>query len=150
MIARPSILFVCRDNAGLSLMAEAVAMHVSARVRAFSAAAGAPAPVDGAALEALHHAHIPADGLSSKPVELFALSGAPRVDLVVTLVDEAHRAARRLPWMHLMRLRTWHFEDVARQADPQARRVGYRRLLPDLRAAVTALLVREDGFASAA
>lgn len=150
MIARPSILFVCRDNAGLSLMAEALTMHLSARVRAFSGAAEAPAPVDVAALEALHHEGIAADGLSSKPLELFGLSGAPRVDLVVALVDEAHRVARRLPWMHPLRLRSWAFEDVSRQGDAHQRRLGYRRLLPDLRAAIAGLVEREEGFASAA
>ncbi|MDQ0506398.1 arsenate-mycothiol transferase ArsC [Xanthobacter agilis] len=143
MITRPSILFVCRDNAGLSLMAEALTMHIYARVRAFSAATALAGPVDGAALDCLERDGVAIDGLSSKPVELFGLSGAPRVDAVVALVPDAHRAARRLPWMHLLRLRGWGFEDVARLPDPQERRRAYRRMMPELRAAICALVERD-------
>ena len=148
MITRPSILFVCRDNAGLSLMAEALTMHLYARVRAFSAATAFAAPVDLAALDSLEREGVATNGLSSKPVEVFALSGAPRVDAVVALEEGAHRAARRLPWMHLLRLRGWGFEDVSRLPQPQERRRAYRRLLPELRDAITALV--EQDFAPAA
>ncbi|MFH3481123.1 arsenate-mycothiol transferase ArsC [Xanthobacter variabilis] len=148
MITRPSILFVCRDNAGLSLMAEALTMHLYARVRAFSAATAMAGPVDPVALECLEREGIATDGLSAKPAELFALSGAPRVDLAVALVEDAHRAARRLPWMHLLRLRGWGFEDITRVPDLKERARGYRRLLPELRAAITALV--EQDFAPAA
>lgn len=149
MISRPSVLFVCRDNAGLSLMAEALTMHLYAHVRAFSAATAAVAPVDPAMLECLEQKGVAADGLSSKPVELFALSGAPRVDAVVALVDDAHRAARRLPWMHLLRLRGWGFEDVSRLPEAPARRRAYHRLLPELRSAITALVERDLAPAAA-
>ncbi|MFG1479861.1 hypothetical protein V5F53_14565 [Xanthobacter sp. V4C-4] len=149
MIARASILFVCRDNAGLSLMAEALTTHLHAGVRAFSAAMSAPAPVDAAALDCLERCGIAVDGLSAKPVEVFGLSGAPRVDMVVALVDEAHRAARRLPWMHPLRLRGWGFEDVSRVSDAQQRRRAYRCLLPLLREAVATLVEQELAPAAA-
>lgn len=149
MITRPSILFVCRDNGGLSLMAEALTMHLYARVRAFSAATAIAGPVDPAALDCLIRDGVATDGLSAKPAELFALSGAPRVDAVVALVEDAHRAARRLPWMHLLRLRGWGFEDVTRLPDPRARAQSYRRLLPELRAAITALVERDFARAAA-
>jgi len=149
MISRPSVLFVCRDNAGLSLMAEALTMHLYARVRAFSAATTVAGPVDPAALDCLEREGVAIDGLSSKPVEVFALSGAPRVDAVVALVDEAHRAARRLPWMHLLRLRGWSFEDISRLPEPQERRRAYRRILPELRAAITALVEQDFALAAA-
>lgn len=151
MIAKPSILFVCRDNSGLSLIAEAVTISADNRVRAFSAAAQGTAPVDIAALECLHAAGIAADGLSSKPVELFSLSGAPRVDLVVAMVDEAHKALRRLPWTHLLRLQGWGMEDVSRLNDPHQRRLAYRRVLPRVQHAVKALVsAQTEGFAHAA
>jgi len=142
MIARPSVLFVCRDNAGLSLLAEAVTMHFYPHVRAFSGATAAPASVDPAALACLEEAGIASSGLGSKPVEVFGLSGAPRVDVMVALVEEAHRAARRRPWTHPLRLRGWGFDDVTTLRDPSERLAAYRRLLPDLREAVTALVER--------
>ncbi|MGE4373323.1 MAG: hypothetical protein AB7E29_10585 [Xanthobacter sp.] len=140
MIGRHSILFLCRDNAGVSLMAEAITMHVSARLnlnlRAFSAAAGPTAPVDVVALECLHEAGVPADGLSSKPLELFALSGAPRVDVVVPLVDGARHVTHAHPWLHRLRLRAMRFEDAALMVDAHARRLAYRTLLPVLHWAI--------------
>ncbi|MGQ3676015.1 arsenate reductase/protein-tyrosine-phosphatase family protein [Xanthobacter sp. TB0139] len=155
MIGRHSILFLCRDNAGISLMAEAIAMHVSARLnlnlRAFSAAAGQTAPVDVVALECLHEAGVPADGLSSKPLELFALSGAPRVDVVVPLVKGAHHVSTGHPWLHRLRLRAMRFEDAALMADAHARRLAYRNLLPALRQAILELAPLEGaGMAQAA
>lgn len=142
---RPSILFVCRNNAGLSLMAEAIAISAAgtARARAFSAAAAATAPVDMVALECLAEARLPADGLSSKPMELFGFSGAPRIDLVVAMVEDAHHALQRLRWQGLVRLKAWAFDDVSRLGDARQRRDAYRRLLPRLRAAVHALLDEE-------
>lgn len=140
---RPSILFVCRDNAGLSLLAEAVSINTHGHVRAFSAAADTTAPVDIAVLECLHAARVPADGLSSKPVELFGFSGAPRIDLVVAMVEEAHHTVQRLPWQGLVRLKSWALEDISRLMDVHQRRLAYRRLLPRLRAAIGALVEEE-------
>ncbi|WP_454917901.1 arsenate-mycothiol transferase ArsC [Xanthobacter sediminis] len=130
-------------------MAEALTMHLYVRVRAFSAAMATVRPVDPAMLECLEREGVAIDGLSAKPVEVFALSGAPRVDTVVALVDEAHRAARRLPWMHLLRLRGWGFEDISRLPEAQERRRAYRRLLPELRAAITALVEHDFALAAA-
>lgn len=142
LTGRPSILFVCRDNSGLSLLAEAIAIAAEAPVRAFSAAGAETAPVDIAAVECLHHARIPADGLSSKPVELFGLSGAPRIDFVVAMVDEAHHALARLAWHQVARIERWTFDDISRLADVNQRRLAYRRLLPRLKAAVRAVVDR--------
>ncbi len=147
MIGKPSILFLCRDNSGISLMAEAIAMHFQNRlhkhVRAFSAAVGPTAPVDMVALECLHEAGLPADGLSSKPIELFALSGAPRVDVVVPLQADVHHAVAAMPWLHVLPVRVRVFEDIARMADSHERRQAYRRLLPALRQAVLDIVEME-------
>ncbi|MGQ3673337.1 arsenate-mycothiol transferase ArsC [Xanthobacter sp. TB0136] len=147
MIRKTSILFLCRDNAGISLMAEALAIHLHNRlhkhVRAFSAAVGPTAPVDEAALACLQEAGVPTDGLSSKPVELFALSGAPRVDVVVPLQADVHHAVGALPWLHLLPLRARIFEDIGRRGDAHARRVAYRDLLPALRQVVLDIMEME-------
>ncbi len=147
MIRKPSILFLCRDNSGISLMAEALSIHLHNRlhkhVRAFSAAVGPTAPVDVAALDCLQEAGVPADGLSSKPLELFALSGAPRVDVVVPLQADVHHAVAALPWLHLMPMRVRVFEDIAQLKDMQARRTAYRSLLPALRQVVLDIMEME-------
>ena len=141
-----SVLFACRDNAGLSLLAEALAHRRAPRLRAFSAGI-APGPVDLTAVECLHAARIPADGLSSKPLEVFALPGAPRIDLLVSLVEdvegEVERLARRIRCGH----RRWRLTDTAAEPDPHARRLAYRRLLPDLAPAIGGILT-EPAFAA--
>lgn len=133
-----SVLFACRDNAGLSLVAEALAHRRAPRIKAFSAGVK-PAPVDLTAVECLHAARIPADGLSSKPLEVFAQPGAPRIDLLVSLVEdvegEADHLARRLRCAH----HRWRLKDTAALADPHARRLAYRQILPDLGPAIGGL-----------
>lgn len=143
-----SVLFACRDNAGLSLLAEAIAHGHAPGLRAFSAGNSPAGTVDLAAVECLHAARVPADGLSSKPMELFALSGAPRIDVVVSLVEGVERDAQRLAERtRCAAHHRWRFEDVAAIAETHARRLAYRRLLPELSAAISAL-GRERAFAA--
>lgn len=141
-----SVLFACRDNAGLSLVAEALAHRRAPRIKAFSGGLK-PAPVDLTAVECLHAARIPADGLSSKPLEVFAQPGAPRIDLVVSLVEdvegEVDHLARRMHCDH----RRWRLTDAAALSDPHARRLAYRQILPDLGPAIGGLL-RETASAA--
>lgn len=133
---RLSIVFTCRDNGGLSLLAEALANHAQPHLRAFSASAERAGPVDLAAVECLHGARVPADGLSAKPLELFALAGAPRIHAVVAMVEAVHGEASRFAARCGARLHLWQFEEVGHLADAHARRLAYRRLLPGLRSAI--------------
>ena len=148
MTGRPTILFVCADNGGLSLLAEAVAFGAHPGVRAFSAAAGAPGDVDPALLSCLDAAGIPSDGLSAKPAGVFALSGAPRLDAVVVFGDEARRALRHLPFVGLLRVEAWRFSapgrpgDLSREPDERVRAAAYQRLLPEIGAAIADLEAR--------
>lgn len=137
---KPSILFVCRDNAGLSLLAEAISNHTQPHLRAFSAGLSPHASVDMAAVECLHAEGVPADGLSCKPLEVFTLPGAPHIDAVISLVPSAHVsvASSALRPQHRLHHR-WQMEDVSRLGDMHERRLAYRRLLPELRAAIGAL-----------
>lgn len=138
---RLSIVFTCRDNGGLSLLAEALANHGQPHLRAFSGSAERAGPLDIAAVECLHGARVPADGLSAKPLELFALAGAPRIHAVVAMVETVHGEASRFAARCGARLHLWRFEEVAHLADTHARRLAYRRLLPALRAAIGELPV---------
>lgn len=136
MTGRPTVLFVCPDNAGVSLMAEALALHAYTDLRPFSAAAAAPGIVDPALIACLEAARIPADGLSAKPAGVFGLSGAPRLDLVVALGGEARRVLRRQPWIGILRIEAWLLPEVPRGDTQHERRAGYRRLLPQLASAI--------------
>ncbi len=147
---RPSILFACRDNSGLSLVAEAIVNHAHKQVRAFSAGIHGSTMVDAAAVGCLDAEGIPADGLSSKPLELFGFSGAPRIDLVISMVGDARERIQRLTGAARLPVETWTFEDPAAVTDPRHRRQAYRLLVPRLRAGIAALVAAHTSPAFAA
>ncbi|MFG1373120.1 hypothetical protein V5F32_13170 [Xanthobacter oligotrophicus] len=136
MTGRPTVLFVCPDNAGTSLMAEAIALHGHRGLRPFSAAALVPGAVDPALIDCLEAARVPADGLSAKPAGVFSLSGAPRLDVVVALGAQAWRALRRQTFIGLLRFEFWQLPEVAPGEGLAARRTAYRTLMPDLDGAI--------------
>lgn len=147
---RPSILFACRDNSGLSLLAEAMVNHAHRQIRAFSAGIHGSGAVDSALVDCLDLEGIPSDGLSSKPMELFGFSGAPRIDLVISLVADARERIERLTGITPLPVETWSFEDPSTVADPRRRRHLYRQIVPRLRAGISALAAAraEPAFAA--
>ncbi|GGF52139.1 hypothetical protein GCM10007301_09520 [Azorhizobium oxalatiphilum] len=136
---RPSILFACRDNSGLSLLAEAMVNHAHRQIRAFSAGIHGSGEVDSVLVDCLDREGIPSDGLSSKPLELFGFSGAPRIDLVVSLVGDAAPRIERMTGVARLPVETWTLEDPSAVSDPRRRRQLYRSLLPRLRDGIAAL-----------
>jgi arsenate reductase (thioredoxin) len=86
------VLFLCTHNSARSILAEAAMNHMGGgRIKAWSAgsaprATQQPHPL---ALRALQEAGISTDGLRSKCWDEFAGPGAPRMDLVITVCDNA-------------------------------------------------------------
>jgi protein-tyrosine-phosphatase len=87
-----NVLFLCTHNSARSILAEAILNHIGkARFKAFSAGSSPrdnqqPNPMT---LKTLHTAGISTDGLRSKSWDEFALPEAPRMDLIITVCDNA-------------------------------------------------------------
>jgi arsenate reductase len=90
MKATYNVLFLCTGNSARSIMAEAILTKRGApRFKAFSAGSHPSGKVRPEALRELEAAHLPTDNARSKDWEEFAQPGAPVMDFVFTMCDNA-------------------------------------------------------------
>jgi protein-tyrosine-phosphatase len=139
-VKKHHVLFLCTGNSARSILAEAYLNSAgSGRFAAYSAGSHPAGQVNPFALELLERSRIPTQGLRSKNWEEFARPGAPQLDFVFTVCDNA--AGEVCPvWPGLPIKEHWSLPDPAAvQGSDEEKRQAFSRTFEDLR-------VRIDGF----
>ena len=85
-----NVLFICTGNSARSILAESLVDHWGGgRFKGYSAGSFPKGAVHPYALDLLQSLQLPSEGMRSKRWDEFAKPGAPVMDLVVTVCDNA-------------------------------------------------------------
>jgi arsenate reductase len=87
-----TVLFLCTGNSARSIIAEAMINHPAIGMGKFKGCSAGSHPrgdVQPMALDLLRRQHFSVEGLRSKSWEEFAAPGAPTLDFVITVCDQA-------------------------------------------------------------
>jgi arsenate reductase len=108
-----NVLFLCTGNSARSILAESILRKDGAgRFRSFSAGSTPKGAVHPLALRVLEHMNYPTDGMRSKSWLEFASLGAPVMDFIFTVCDNA--AGESCPiWPGQPTTAHWGIEDPA-------------------------------------
>jgi|SRR5882672_1149053 len=134
MSERPfNVLFLCTGNSARSILAEQLINHWGrGNFRGFSAGSHPKGKVHPIALELLKHMKLPTAGLGSKSWEEFAAPGAPKLDFVFTVCDNA--AGEICPvWRGQPMTAHWGVEDPAAVEGSETERwLAFRKTFKEL------------------
>jgi protein-tyrosine-phosphatase len=108
-----NVLFLCTGNSARSIMAESILnVDGKGRFRAFSAGSHPKGAVHPWAIRTLDALGYPSSGFSSKGWDVFAEPGAPHMDFIFTVCDDA--AGEACPvWLGHPATAHWGIEDPA-------------------------------------
>ena len=140
------VLFLCTGNSARSIFSEAI-MNAMAngRFTAHSAGSHPSGSVHPMTIELLQKNRLPSDGLRSKSWDEFAQPGAPRLDFVFTVCDDA--AGEVCPiWPGQPVTAHWGVEDPADvEGDDEAKRKAFLKAFTTLRRRIELFLSLPHG-----
>jgi arsenate reductase len=128
------VLFICRENAGRSQLAEALLNHLGhGRFRAHSAGTQPLGRLHPQAEALLHQIGYGTQELRSKGLEEFSGAGAPLMDFIITVCDEA--AGEPCPvWPGHPVSAHWHFADPSKvTGGDQAEHEAWHQAVQEIR-----------------
>lgn len=115
-----NVLFLCTGNSARSILAEAILNHKGRpHFTAYSAGSFPKGAVHPMALKYLENSGLPTAGLRSKSWDEFATPGAPKLNFVFTVCDNAAREACPL-WPGQPITAHWGVPDPAAVSGPPA------------------------------
>lgn len=134
-----NVMFLCTGNSARSIIAESVLRKDGAgKFNAFSAGSQPKGEVNPFAIDTLAGHHYPVEGLRSKSWDEFAVPGAPELDFVFTVCDNA--AGEACPvWPGQPMTAHWGIEDPAAVEGTDAeKRVAFATTLRHMKLRIAA------------
>jgi arsenate reductase len=135
-----NVLVLCTGNSARSILGEMLFNHLGqGRVKAYSAGSKPGGVVNPVALETLAKHDVPCAGARSKSWDEFAAAGAPQIDFIFTVCDNA--ASEPCPiWPGHPTTAHWGIPDPAHVEPLEARREAFEIAYQSLKQRIEAFL----------
>lgn len=136
-----NVLFLCTGNSARSIMAEALVTTMGhGRFQGFSAGSKPGGKVNPFAIEQVKKTGYPVDNLRSKSWDEFAAPGAPHMDFIITVCDNA--AGEVCPvWPGHPATAHWGFEDPAAvEGSDEEKRAAFEKIFKQIMARMNAFV----------